>query len=55
MKLKPYYIGFYKMKDTTVWQRSQVEPDKEKLEKRLQAIDYLDKETINVIRVMLPE
>lgn len=54
-KLKTYFIGFFKMKDTIVWQRSQVEPDKDKLEKRLQAIDYIDKETLRVISVELPE
>lgn len=55
MMNKQYYIGFYRFKDTKVWQRSQVEPDKERLLKYLQSIEYIDKESIKLMDVSLPE
>lgn len=53
--MRTFYIGFYRFKDTKVWQRSQVEPNKDKLKAYLESIDYIDKASIKIIDIQLPE
>tara|TARA_R110000868_G_scaffold21197_1_gene88322 strand:- start:857 stop:1030 length:174 start_codon:yes stop_codon:yes gene_type:complete len=54
-KYVKYCIGFYKFTDAKIWHRSQVLKDKEELKKYLEGVDYVDKSTINIIDIELPE
>lgn len=55
MELKTFYIGFYRFLDTKVWQRTQVEPVETKLKAYLETVDYIDKNSIKIVSVQLPE
>jgi hypothetical protein len=56
-KVVKYCIGFYRFTDSKIWNRSQVEPIKneEKLTEYLKNIAYIDKDSINMHYVELPE
>lgn len=56
-KLIKYCIGFYRFTDSKVWQRSQLELGKneEKLKEYLNNIGYIDKTSIEMRYIELPE
>jgi hypothetical protein len=52
---KNYYIGFYRYEDTKTWVNTRLNEDKEELEKYLNSLQYIDKFSINIKEIELPE
>jgi len=55
MKVTTYYIGFFKYEDSTIWQKTNLNPDKKDLEVYLNNLQYIDKTSINIKDIQLPE
>ncbi len=52
---KKYYIGFYRYEDTKTWVNTRLNEDREELEKYLNGLLYIDKFSINIKEIELPE
>ena len=52
---KIYYIGFYRYEDTKTWVNTRLNEDREELEKYLNGLQYIDKLSINIRDIQLPE
>lgn len=52
---KTYYIGFYQYDDTKTWNSTRLNEDKEELEKYLYNLEYINKASINIKEIKLPE
>lgn len=55
MDSKIYYIGFFKYDDSSIWQKTSLNVDKKHLEEYLNGLQYVDKKTINIREIQLPD
>jgi len=55
MKVVTYYMGFFKYDDSSIWQKTNLNTDKEVLKNYLNDLQYIDKTTINIKDIQLPE
>ena len=55
MKIKKYYIGFYRYDDSKTWQRTNLNEDEKELRAYLENLQYIDKFSINIRNIELPE
>jgi hypothetical protein len=53
--LQTYYIGFYRYLDTKTWQRTNVNQDHQYLVEFLSNVQYIDKDSIIIKEIQLPE
>jgi hypothetical protein len=49
MKIAKYYMGFFKYDDSAIWQKTNLNKEREELEKYLNNLQYVNKPTINRI------
>lgn len=49
-----YYIGFFKYDDSEIWQKTSLELEKDKLKEKMENTTYVDKTTINIKEIELP-
>lgn len=54
MTSKMYYIGFFKYQDSTIWQKTNLHLSRKELEDLLQGVLYIQKDTINIKEIELP-
>lgn len=54
MNEKTYYIGFFKYQDTTIWSKTNLYVEKKNLETYLETFQYIDKSTIIIKEITLP-
>ena len=52
---KTYYIGFYQYDDTKTWNITRLNENKEDLETYLFNLQYINKASINIKDIELPE
>lgn len=52
---KKYYIGFFKYEDSKVWMRSHLSLDEKELYDYLNNVEYVDKKTIQIREIILPD
>lgn len=55
MNSKTYYIGFFKYDDSKIWQKTSLNLDQKQLEEYLNGLQYVDKTTINIREIQLPD
>jgi hypothetical protein len=55
MKLKDYYIGFYRYDDSKIWQKTNLNETEKDLREYLENLNYVDKLSINIKNIQLPE
>lgn len=55
MQIKDYYIGFYRYDDSRIWQKTNLNDDEKSLREYLENLNYLDKTSINIRKIQLPE
>jgi len=53
-KEKEYYIGFFKFDDTQIWQKTNLYIDEKELTDYMNNIPYIDKTTIHIKLINLP-
>ena len=54
MKSVTYYIGFYKYDDSSIWQKTNLNKDKKELGDYLENLQYVDKSSIVIKEIDLP-
>ena len=52
---KTFYIGFYQYDDTKTWNATRLNEDRDELEKYLSNLEYINKASINIREIELPE
>jgi hypothetical protein len=55
MTQKTYYIGFFKYDDSKIWQKTSLHLDQKQLSEHLNNLQYVDKNTINIREIQLPD
>ena len=50
-----YFIAFYKFQDCDLWNRSSLFTDKKKLEERMGKEKYIQKDSIEIREIVLPD
>lgn len=55
MKIKDYYIGFYRYDDSKLWQKTNLNDSEQDLKDYLHNLQYVDKTSINIKKIQLPE
>jgi hypothetical protein len=55
MKTKKYYIGFFRYDDAKLWHKTNLNLNKTELETYLNNLQYIDKQSIIVKEIELPE
>lgn len=55
MKIVDYYIGFFRYTDSSIWHKTNLNEDEKQLRAYLDNLDYIDKLSINVRKIQLPE
>lgn len=55
MKTKKYYMGFFRYDDAKIWHKTNLNLDKKELEDYLNNLQYIDKNSIIVKEIELPE
>jgi len=55
MKTKTYYMGFFRYDDAKIWNKTNLNEDKKELEEYLNNLQYIDKRSINIKTIELPE
>jgi outer membrane protein assembly factor BamA len=55
MQVKDYYIGFFRYDDSKIWNKTNLNEDEKVLREYLENLTYVDKLSINIRKIQLPE